>query len=84
MSEEKEKLSLDELEGAAGGMGLFADRDDERNYTYRDEVTPEYFCPKCGSRDVRNYDPGPAWQMRVKCLSCGYFGCRGDKEATHM
>jgi len=83
--ERAEELTIDDLDQAAGGMSLFQDHDDEANYTYRDLYNPpKYRCPKCGSRNVLNYDPGEVWQMRVKCNDCGYFGCRGDADTTRM
>ena len=43
--------------------------------------SPKYPCPKCGSWNVGNYDPGTLYQMRVYCKDCGFFGCRdGDDD----
>ena len=38
---------------------------------------PKYPCPKCGSWDVKNYDPGWFYRMRVICTKCGAF-CERD------
>ena len=38
--------------------------------------TPKYPCPKCGSWNVGNYDPGDLYLMRVYCKDCGFYGCR--------
>lgn len=44
-----------------------------------DEVTRP--CPRCGSWNVANYDPGTFYQMRVYCKECGFYGCRnGDDD----
>ena len=37
---------------------------------------PKWPCPKCGSKEVSNYDPGAFLQMRVFCKNCGFLGCR--------
>ena len=37
---------------------------------------PKYPCPKCGSWNVRNYDPGAFYMMRVACNDCHFWGCR--------
>ena len=44
---------------------------------HRERVNPpKWPCPKCGSWEVTNLDPGALYMMRVHCKACGFFGCR--------
>ena len=83
----KEKLpkeeSLENLEKASGGQNFgtahAVDICIAIGNIYSDLIRidpPKYPCPKCGSKNVGNYDPGTLWQMRVYCKNCGFFGCR--------
>ena len=83
--EEKKPIeeSLENLEKASGGANFGTDNADEICFAigniYPDFVqidSPKWPCPKCGSWNVGNYDPGTIYQMRVYCKDCGFFGCR--------
>ena len=71
------ELNEKELEQVAGGHDIVFHEDWQ-------QVTPiKWPCPKCGSRNVLNLDPGALWQMRVFCGDCGFYGCR-DGEANTL
>lgn len=42
----------------------------------------KYACPKCGSWEVFNYDPGVFYEMRVACTECGFYGTRKGEANT--
>ena len=78
-----EKQSEDELERVSGGRLLLSGNADDIYYAigdiYNDYLLvepPKYPCPRCGSWNVGNYDPGTIWQMRVFYKDCRFFGCR--------
>lgn len=79
------ELSDEALEAVAGG---FVSIRIEKTVTFIDGLkckevdTVKYPCPKCGSWNVKNYDPGWFRQMRVACLqqNCRYRGIRGEKK----
>ncbi len=70
----KEGIELpDELLDAVAGGGFFTEED----LKGKEVFPPMHPCPKCKSKNVKNYDPGGMFQMRVKCLDCGYWGESG-------
>ena len=82
---EKRKIEVSEetLEKVSGGQYYVTDNADAVcsaiGEIYSDFIRvnpPKYPCPKCGSKNVGNYDPGAIYQMRVYCKDCGFFGCR--------
>jgi len=87
MSEKDEKLSIENLDEAAGGNQILGfDPDNEQDLINNGKriSTPEYCCPQCGSKNVINYDPNEFLVMRVKCNDCGYFGERGSISETSI
>ena len=82
---EKRKIEVSEetLEKVSGGQDFGTYNADKIcnsiGHIYSDYPQvdpPKYPCPKCGSWNVGNYDPGSMYQMRVYCKDCGFFGCR--------
>ena len=74
---------MEKLEKASGGVNLGTEDADKICFAIGDIYTdyvrvdpPKWPCPKCGSWNVGNYDPGTIYQMRVYCKDCGFFGCR--------
>lgn len=92
MKEKKAKriieVPVEKLESVSGGTYFGTSKADKVcdaiGEIYTDYVRvnpPKWPCPKCGSWNVGNYDPGTIWQMRVYCKDCGFFGCRdGDDD----
>ncbi len=78
---ENKELSDQELDNVVGG-GLFDIL--KEAFKQADKLIneghwvepPKYRCPKCGSRNVKNWDPGVLSNMVVKCQSCGFEGSR--------
>ncbi len=56
-------ISDDDVGAVAGG-------------SFEEVSPPKYPCPKCGSWNVKNTDPGIWWQMRVICYDCSFRGPR--------
>lgn len=86
-----EELTDEELDLASGGVyitsydncpSIWRDNDNYLAGLYSRVSPPKYACPKCGSWDVSNYDPGIFFQMRVFCKTCGFYGCRDGSDAT--
>ena len=80
-------LSTDNLERVSGGSNYGTENADEICLAIGDMFTdlalidtPKWPCPKCGSWNVGNYDPGVFFQMRVYCKDCGFFGCRDGED----
>ena len=57
---------------AAAGVSFVGEISDP----YPQVNPPKWPCPKCGSWNVINYDPGVIYLMRVKCKDCHFYGCR--------
>ena len=82
------ELSDEKMNEAVGGTDVYwSTYDEDPSYwNYRDKVfcerygkrvnPPKWPCPKCGSNEVSNYDPGAFYQIRVFCKKCGFLGCR--------
>lgn len=76
-TQEDAPLSMDELDEAAGGGN--------REFPFGKYLSETKFrCPKCGSCNVRNFDPGWFWVVRIECNDCGYYGERGSKSETSI
>ena len=71
-----DEMSDEELDQIAGGKDIPYGTAKELKYV-------KWACPKCGSKNVINYDPGVWYQMRVACRDCGFYGCR-DGEANSI
>ena len=81
--EENKNLTEEELGKVAGGgisaampANLTREQFEEEviriyvNGRKWNRVAVKYGCPKCGSMDVINLDPGELYKMRVACLKC--------------
>ena len=77
--ERDEKLAIEDLDEAAGGWNI-----SEKSLYKYELARPIYCCPKCMSKNVKNYDPGDIFEMRVKCNDCGYYGERGSISETKI
>ena len=83
--EETKELSDQELQEAVGGYYSGTYDQDPQGWLNQDDwfsnsmdriSKPKWPCPRCGSWDVTNFDPGWFQQMRVHCKKCGFWGCR--------
>ena len=69
------------LDAVAGGGDLFEDIVGMFQF-YELVDPPKWPCPKCGSWNVLNHDPGAFRQIRVQCRDCRFFGCRDGSPDT--
>ena len=69
--------SLDKVAGGKLGSGEKLIDSEGQHWTVYD-TGDLYPCPKCGSTEVENWDPGPYKKMWVKCFHCQYWGERGS------
>lgn len=85
-----EEMTSEELDAVSGGVyittyekepNLWLQNDSYLARLYKRVSPPKYPCPKCSSKEVGNYDPGPLFQMRVFCKACGFYGCRDGSDA---
>ena len=80
MEEKKTNEPTDEALDKVAGGGLLGDIKaafSEMDYSKCSVVNPPTWpCPICKSWNVTNYDPGPFYQMRVKCWNCSFSGAR--------
>lgn len=82
------EMSEEELNEVVGGRDVYCVtyKQDPEEWDYLDRKysahfekkvnPPKWPCPKCGSKNVSNYNPGFLLQMRVFCKDCGFLGCR--------
>ena len=79
--EEKDKIELSEkeLNEVSGG---FPENEQYYRAHFAMLAPPKYPCPRCGSWNIINFDPGVLYVMRIACYDCDYVGERGDTE-TH-
>ena len=77
--------ALDAMAGGDDFWSQFKEFDKtitEPSTPYPPVKPPKWPCPKCGSWNVFNYDPGVFRLMRVRCLDCCFYGCRDGSPDT--
>ena len=87
MNENKPKkisLSAENLKKISGGYDLGTKNSESIARSLSNVNPPKYPCPKCGSWNVANNDPGALFKMRVYCQNCGFYGCRDGEEDEYF